>query len=143
MVAPANKAEIAQYMTPGDADKFLHPAVDIENRLVYQSTVHNNSGETVAVDFADLVIRDVNTGEKIKVNSHPLNITYVDPKSPFFGICEFDKESAVTAALPQTAPEPKPAEPTAEEKPNEVPAETPAETPEQAAEHPFDLEWDK
>lgn len=139
VVAPADKMEIAQYMTPGDADKFLHPATDIENRLSYQSTVHNNNGETVTVDFADLVIRDVNTGEKIKVNSHPLNITYVDPKSPFFGVCQFDKESAVVATLPAVAEEPAKAESTVEEKPEEAPVET----PEQAAEHPFDLEWDR
>ena len=69
-------------------------------------------------DFADLVIRDVNTGEKIKVNSHPLNITYVDPKSPFFGVCQFDKESAVVAALPAVAEEPAKAESAVEEKPD-------------------------
>lgn len=138
-VDPADKAEIAQYMTPSDADKFLHPVANIESNLSYQSTVHNNNGEAVIVDFADLVIRDVNTGEKIKVNSHPLNITYVDPKSPFFGVCQFDKESAVVATLPTAVEEPEGVEPIADEKPVEVPAET----PEQAADHPFDLEWDK
>ena len=139
LVDPANKIEIAKYMTPGDASKFLHPTADIESRLSYQSTVHNNNGETVTVDFADLVIRDVNTGEKIKVNSHPLNITYVDPKSSFFGVCQFDKESAVVATLPSVTDEPEQIEPAAEEKPGEAQMET----PEQAAEHPFDLEWDK
>lgn len=84
------KEEIAKYMSPAAADKFLNPAAV---KTDYQAGIRNNLGQNVVAD--DFVVRDVQTGEKVKLMPNVLNITYFDPTSRFKCIYAFDKESAV------------------------------------------------
>ncbi len=96
------KADIAQYMSPADAAKFLDPSLSAAKEAERQAVIYTRNGvEAVSVD--ELIITTA-TGEKLKVKTHPLNVTYLDPNSPFFGIFRLDKEVAINP-VPEEATE--------------------------------------
>lgn len=98
-----NKQEIAQYMTPADAAKFLGGNTD---KATYQSNVRNDAGQnTVASGFN---VIDLDTGKKLKVMTHPFNITYFDPVDPYKCVYALDKESAVVVETPEISAETQP-----------------------------------
>lgn len=97
-----NKEEIAQYMSAGEAQKLLDPATTTAKRAQYQANLYNRRGIDAAV--SDTMIVSTSTGDKLKLMTSPLNITYVDPLSPFYGIFQFDKETALAATTPVVEP---------------------------------------
>ena len=100
----ASAAEVAKYMTPADAQKLLDPSITSAKRAQYQSTIYNRNG--IEATVSDNLIVSTKSGDKLKLMTNPLNITYIDPVSPFYGIFKFDKTEELQPAAPEVeAPE--------------------------------------
>lgn len=98
----ATKEDIAIYMTPSEAEKLMNPSKGIEKQAQRQAAIYTSNGVPAIAN--DTIIVSSATGEKLKLMTHPLNITYQDPVSPFYGIYTFDKEVAIDPVAAAATP---------------------------------------
>ena len=89
------KEEIAKYMSPKEAEKFLKGN---NYKAQYQAKVMSELGTSVSMPTEFTVIDNL-TGEKIKLDPTPLNITYYDPTNRFKCVYALDKEQALQPVL--------------------------------------------
>jgi hypothetical protein len=111
-----SKDEVAKYMTPAEAMKMLDVAGTTAKRAQYQANIYSRNGIDATTN-GELIV-STTSGDKLKLMTSPLNITYVDPNSPFYGIFKFDKTDALASQTPEVTTS-ETEEPSEEENPFE------------------------